>query len=99
MGNGLHHALVQAQGLLEELFPIAGGAGIGDLEIRRHLLLQPCHRLDDRVERAAHIALVKGPEQVAVGVDQCQLGGGRTGIDAQIALAAGGGKVGPFLIL
>ena len=96
MGDGLHFPFVQAQRLFEELFAIAGGAGICNLEVRGHELLQLCHGLDDRIERAAHIALIEGPEQVAMGVDERQFGGGGTGIDAQIALAAGCSQIRPL---
>ena len=83
VGHGLHQSRVTAEGSLDQVLPIAGDGAAADGQV-------PCPTVDGfelvqhHGHRVAPVGAVVGVQQVARLVDQGQLGGGGTGVDAQI---------------
>ena len=96
MGDGLHLALVQMEGGLQQRFTVAGGAGAGDAGRGRQQRCQLRHGGHGGLDGAAAVVGVVRPQQLAVSAGQRQLGGGGAGVDAQKAVAPVVGNVALF---
>ena len=87
MGDGLHLALVQHQGGFDQRLAVACGAGIGDAGRVRHLLIDLLDSPDGGGQGASVVVAVEGIQKRAVFAHHGRFGSGRTGVDAQIAVA------------
>ena len=90
VGHGLHHALVDAQGGLDQGLPVAGDAGADDRDVVRHLAVDAAQDLDGGGDRVALVAGVVLPDDPVRGIQDHGLDGGGAGVDAQETLSAGG---------
>ena len=87
MGHGLHEAEVAAEGVLDQLFAVAGGGHAGHLEAGV-LFIDFQQLLPDKGQRVAEVRLIVGVEDLALLVHDHQLDGGGAGVDADMHRAA-----------
>ena len=86
MGNGLHLALVQVEGGLQQRLAIAGGAGAGDAGRGRQQAGKLGYGVHGGPDGAAAVVGVVGPQKLPLRAGQGQLGGGGACVDAQEAV-------------
>ena len=91
MGHGLHEAEVAAEGVLDQLFAVAGGGHTGHLEAGV-LFIDFQQLLPDKGQRVAEVRLIVGVEDLALLVHDHQLDGRRAGVDADMHRAALGAE-------
>ena len=89
VGDGLDLALVEVEGGLEKLLPVAGGAGAHDMRVLRKAGKELAHGAHRRADRVAVVVRIEGEEKLPVLPDEGELGGGGSGVDAEEAVAAG----------
>ena len=87
MGNGLHHALVQRKRRFHQGFSISRGATPDQLGRLRHHSFQLSQSELGSQNRVSLVSGIERVEQLAILADHHHLGGGGTGIDAQIAVS------------
>ena len=105
VGDGLHHALVHAEGRLDQLLPVAGDGAAPDLDPVPAQAVDGLQLLLDDLHRVAPVGGVVGVEQLLVPAEEGQLGGGAAAVDAQPSVPlvcsdvpagdVGGGVAGP----
>ena len=95
VGHGLHDALVDVQGRLDDALAVAGDAGAHDAHVIGHLQVDAAQDLDGGGDGVALVARVMLPGDIARLVQDDGLDGGGAGVDAQEAVDARGG-VGGF---
>ena len=91
VGHGLHEAEVAAEGVLDQLFAVAGGGHAGHLEAGV-LFIDLQQLLPDKRQRVAEVRLIVGVEDLALLVHDHQLDGGGAGVDADMHRAALGAE-------
>ena len=91
VGHRLHQTPVTVEGVLDELLAVAGGGDAGDLQ-PGVVLVQFEQRLPHQRHRVAQVGTVALKQDVGVLVDDHQLDGGGTGIDADMHRAALGAE-------
>ena len=85
MRHGLHHAVVQAKGGLEQVLAIAGHRAVRDFRLEMMFLahlLELLQRLPERVETVAIVIAVITIEQPAHRIQHHEFGGGGAGVHA-----------------
>ena len=83
MRHGFYLAVIQKEGSLHQLFTVTGGAGARNLYAFRQFLADLPECADRGLHRRAVVITIERVEKMSVFIDQCHLGSGRTGIDAQ----------------
>ena len=87
VGYRLHQAQVAAEGVFDQILTVAGDGTAPDDDPVTAELVDVLQLLPDDGHRVAQIGVVVGVKQAAVGSDEGQLGGGGTGVNAQIGVA------------
>ena len=83
MGNGLHHAHVQAESVFDDLLTVARGGGGEDLDIRE-LFVELLEEVPHQGHRVARVGQVAGEDDLLLGVDRHGLHRGGAGVNAHI---------------
>ncbi len=93
MGDGLHLALIQLEGGLQQCFAVARGAGPGNAGVLWQLLPDFLDGADGRGDGRAVIIRIELVQQLSGVGNQCQLGGGGAGVDAEEDIPMAVGKL------
>ena len=93
VGNGLNFPLIQQQSSLHQCLAVTCGTGKRNVCILRKNAVDLLNGADGSFKRASVIIAVKGVKQSSVLTYKSGLGGGRTCINTQIAVAVILGKV------
>ena len=86
VGYGFDDASVEAEGSLDEVFSITGGAAAGDADLRARLFAPFAEQAQSLLHsryRVAVVAVVVGVQQLVPAVEDDNLRCGRAGVDAQ----------------
>ena len=83
MGDGLHHAHVQAEGVFDDLLSVAGGGGGADVNVRE-FLVELCQKVPHQGHRVAGVGQIPGEDDLLLGVDCHGLHRGGAGVHAHI---------------
>ena len=87
MRYGLYLSFVQHQGRFDQGFPISGRTGVSDLGSFRKLGIDFLDGLDRGSQGAAVVIAVERVQQGAVFSHKSRFGGGRTGVNTQVAVS------------
>ena len=87
VGHRLHQAVVAAEGVLHQVFAVAGGGDAGHLQAGMGLV-DFQQLLPDQGQRVAQVGLVVGVKDAALLVHHHQFDGGRARVDADVHRAA-----------
>ena len=99
MGDGLHHAHIQAKGVFDNLLAVAGGGGGADVNVRV-FLVELLEEVPHQGHRVAGVGQVAGEEYLLLGVDRHGLHRGGAGVDAHVGhLVLQQGSVGGDAVL
>ena len=82
MGHRFHLTLVQRESGFQQGFPVACGAGPGDLCPSRQPLAQLIHGLHGGLDGIALVVGIIRIQQLPLFADKGHFGGGGTGVDA-----------------
>ena len=89
VGHRFHQTVITAEGVLHQLFAVAGGGHAGHLQAGV-FLVDLEQLLPDEGQRVAEIGLIVGVQDLALLVHDHQLDGGGAGVDADVHRAAVG---------
>ena len=87
MRYGLYLSFVQHQGRFDQGFPISGRTGVSDLGSFRKLGIDFLDGLDRGSQGASVVIAVERVQQGAVFSNKSRFGGGRTGVNTQVAVS------------
>ena len=87
MGDGLHLALVELEGGLQECLTVTGGAAVGDACVGRQQVPDFLHGLDGRRDRRSLVVCIELVEKLTLLGNEGQLRRGGAGIDAEEDIA------------
>ena len=93
VGDGLHLAQVNAQGGFDEVLPVAADPGLGNPGMGAHQGVNGPDVFDDVLQGLALVGSIRGKEDLVVLTQEDNLGGGGSGINAQVGGPGIGGQV------
>ena len=83
VGDGLHHALVHAKGVLNQLFAVTGAGGAADRHPIATAVIDGLQLLTHQGHGVSLVGAVETVQKLFVLGNQSQLGGGGAAVDAQ----------------
>ena len=94
MRDGLHFAVIQLEGRLQQGLAVAGGAGARNPDRMRNPVADLTDCPDGGSDRGTVVSGIEAVEQIAALADQCKLGGRGAGVDSQEGISAVIGQIG-----
>ena len=88
VGNRFHDSVVQMKGVLDQLFPVAGGHRIADVDPVAAGFIDFLQLLPHNLHRISLIGAVIAVEGLIMVAHQHQLGGGGAAVDAKVGIPA-----------
>ena len=92
MGHRFHHAVIHAEGVADDVLAIAGDGAAFQSDFRI-ATVKVQQKLPHQGNRIAVVGLIDGGKETALSVDDRQLDGGGTGVDADIGRALIGVRI------